>query len=105
MIPPLLKAQTKTPGTAVFGTPQSSPAAQSSRAASRFERYPLPPWTVEHWMAITIATPESVMTSDEAIHCPNSWTLDHWMNAISPIPEISYDQPSSVQAWKLDAID
>jgi len=42
-------------------------------------------------------TPESTMTYDEPIRCPNAWTPDRWMNAISRIPGGAYDRPSAVQ--------
>src|SRR5437899_1683056 len=45
-------------------------------------------------MTVMIATPESVLTYDEAIRCPSAWTPDQWMNAISLMSGISYDQTS-----------
>jgi hypothetical protein len=51
-----------------------------------------------------IATPHSIMTCDEAIRCPSSWTPDQWINAINPIPGISYDELSVVQAWTVDGL-
>jgi hypothetical protein len=49
-------------------------------------------------MTFIMATPNQVMTYDEAIHCPSSWTLDQWMDAISQISGITYDKLFDVNA-------
>src|SRR5438552_1398375 len=69
------------------------------------KRYPPPTWTPGHRMITMIATPDLVITYDQAIRCPSSWTPDHWMNAISPIAPTSYDEPSGVQAWTPEAVE
>ncbi len=82
-----------------FSRPHEREPIQKSSAI------PLSPSTVEHWMTFKNATTDSVMSYEESIQCPSYWTPDHWMNALSPIPAISYDESSTVQAWTLDAAE
>ncbi len=94
MMRPLSKTEAKNGALAAdFETPPKG-------ADTKINRYPPPPWTVDHWITHVIARPESVWTYDETIQCPSPWTVDQWMKAISLIPGISYDE--AIQCPSLD---
>jgi hypothetical protein len=91
MIHPLLKTEAKTwANVAVFET-------QLRAFEMKSKQHPLTPWTPGHRLMNVIATPDSLMTYDEANRCPSSWTPDHWMNDISQILGTTYDEPTGVQ--------